>query len=286
MATKRFTQVKYDAFKEIQVEAGVILKNFDPSNPVINRQDIVCVTSGGITITATPSYTDYFEDNYIIIVIIIIIFNVPNNTMEGKQIEDWECTLATTALDTSAESIKLMLGVADIDANDNTRITPRRDISLSDFIDSLWWVGDRADGGFVAVQVLNVLSTDGFALQTTKNGKGTTGITLTGHFSLDAVDTVPMNFYVIEGGSSATSLVLDKASLTVGDGLTATITATTTPAGKTVTWQSLDTSVATVTSGGVVEGIDAGSTLIIASFIDDGITYSATCAVTVTAAEG
>lgn len=275
MATKRFTQVKYDAFKEIQVEAGVILKHFNPANPVISRQDIVCVTSGGITITAKPSYTDFGED----------VDNVPNNSMEMKQIEDWECSLATTALDTSAESIKMMLGVADIDANDNTRISPRRDINLTDFISELWWVGDRADGGFIAVQVLNVLSTDGFALKTTKNGKGTTDVTLTGHFSLDAVDTVPMNFYVIEGDSASTSLVLDKSSLTVAEGLTATITATTTPAGKTVTWQSLNTSVATV-SGGVVTGEAEGSTIIIASFNDDDVTYSASCAVTVTAAEG
>jgi len=277
MATKRFTQVKYNAFKEIQVEAGVILKHFNPSNPVINTQDIVCVTSGGITITAKPEFSDYFED----------VDNVPNNTMEGKQVDNWECTLSTTALDTSAEAIKMMLGVADIDANDTSKITPRRDINLSDFISELWWVGDRADGGFIAVQVLNVLSTDGFALQTTKNGKGTTGITLTGHFSMNAVDTVPMNFYVIEGDSEATSLSLDKSSLTVGEGLTATITATTVPAGKTVTWQSLNTSVATVTSGGVVEGVAAGSTIIIASFNDDDVTYSASCAVTVTGeAEG
>ncbi len=276
MATKRFTQVKYDAFKEIQVEAGVILKNFDPANPVIDRHDIVCVTSGGITITAKPSFTDYFED----------VDNVPNNTKEGKQVEDWECTLSATALDTSAESIKMMLGVADIDQNDSTRITPRRDINLSDFVSSLWWVGDRADGGFIAVQVLNVLSTDGFALSTTKNGKGTTSITLTGHFSLDAVDTVPMNFYVIEGDSTATSIVLDKASLTVGEGLTATITATVTGSSESVTWQSLNTSVATVTSGGVVEGVSEGSTIIIASINEDGVTYSAQCVVIVTAAEG
>lgn len=268
---KRFTQVKYDAFKEIQVEAGVILKRFNPANPVINRQDIVCVTSGGITITAQPSFTDYFED----------VDNVPNNTMEGKQVEDWTCTLATTALDTSAESIKMELGVADIDANDTTRITPRRDIQLTDFIDSLWWVGDRADGGFVAVQVLNVLSTDGFALQTTKNGKGTTGITLTGHFSLESVDTVPMNFYVIEGGSAATSLVLDKLSLTVEAGNTAAITATKTGTSASISWQSLDTDVATVDDG-VVTGVAAGTTVVIASLVEDDVTYMANCVVTVT----
>lgn len=272
---KRFTQVKLDAFKEIQVEAGVILKNFNPANPVIDRADIVCVTSGGINIVAQPSYSDYFED----------VDNVPNNTKEGKQIDEWACSISATALDTSAESIKLELGAADIDANDNTRIVPRRDLKLSDFIPSLWWVGDRADGGFVAVQILNALSTDGFSLQTTKKGKGTTGITLTAHYSLDAVDTVPMVFYVIEGDSEDTSIVLDRASLTVEEELTATITATTVPSGKTVTWTSLDTSVATV-SGGVVTGVAEGTTTIIASFVEDSITYSALCSVTVTGGEG
>lgn len=273
--SKRFTQVKLDAFKEIQTEAGIILKNFNPSNPVIDRADIVCVTTGGITINAKPTYTDYFED----------VDNVPNNTKEGKQVDNWECSLATTALDTSAESIKMELGAADIDANDMTRITPSNELKLSHFIDSLWWVGDRADGGFVAVQVLNVLSTDGFSLKTTKKGKGQTGLTLMGHYSINAVDTVPMNFYVIEGDDEGNSIVLDKASLAVEAGLTATITATTNPAAATVTWQSLDEDVATVEAG-VVTGVAAGSTQIIASFVDDSVTYSAMCSVTVTGGEG
>lgn len=271
---RRFTQVKLGAFKEIQVEAGVIVKAFDPSNPVLDRANIVCVTSGGITITAKPSYTDYFED----------VDNVPNNTMEGKQLDDWECSLSTTILDTSAESVKLELGAADIDLTDTNRITPRREVKLTDFQD-LWWVGDRADGGFIAVQVLNVLSTDGFSLKTTKKGKGTTGLTLTGHYSINAVDTVPMNFYVIEGDSESNSIVLDKASATVVEGNNVTITATTVPAAASVTWQSLNTSVATV-SNGVVHGVAEGETIIIAYFTDsEDKTYNASCAISVTPAE-
>ena len=268
---RRFTQVKLDAFKQIQCEAGVIVKNFNPANPVLNRADIIAVTSGGITINAKPSFTDYFED----------VDNIPNNTKEGKQVDDWECTIATTAIDVSPESLKLQLGVADIDANDQTRITPRRDLKLTDFIPSLWWVGDMADGGFAACQILNALSTDGFSLKTTKKGKGQTGLTLMGHYSIDAVDTVPMNFYVVSGDSEGNSIVLDKASLTVEAGNDATITATTVPADATVTWQSLDTSIATV-SDGEVSGVSAGSTVILAFFSEDDITYSATCVVTVT----
>ena len=129
--------------------------------------------------------------------------------------------------------------------------------------------------------MLNALSTEGFSLQTTKKGKGTIGLTIKGHFSMNAVDTVPMNFYVVEGDDTSTSLTFDKASLTVEVGNMATITATTKPAGKTVTWQSLDTSVATV-SGGVVTGVAAGTTTIIGSFVDNDITYTAICTVTVT----
>lgn len=271
--SKRFTQVKLDAFKEIQVEAGVIMRDFDPSNPVLDRSKIICTTSGGVNIVCKPSFSDYFED----------VDNVPNNTKEGKQVEDWECSLSTNMLDIYPEGVRLGLGVADIDANDQTRVTPRRDIKLSDFEDSIWWVGDRADGGFAAAQILNSLSTEGFSLQTTKKGKGTTPLTLMGHTSMNELDTVPMNFYIVEGSDDESpSLVLDKSSLTVPENNSATITPTTTPAGETVTFQSLDTSVATVTSGGVVTGEGVGTTTIVASFTKDGITYPAYCTVTVT----
>ena len=268
---RRFTQVKPDAFKDIQVEAGVITTDFNPANPILDRTKIICVTSGGINPVCKPTYSDYFED----------LDNVPNDTMEGKQVDSWECSLATTMVDVTPAGVKLGLGAADIDSNDQTRITPRSSLRLSDFTPSIWCVGDRADGGFFAIQMLNALSTEGFSLQTTKKGKGTIGLTIKGHFSMNAVDTVPMNFYVVEGDDTSTSLTFDKASLTVEVGNMATITATTKPAGKTVTWQSLDTSVATV-SGGVVTGVAAGTTTIIGSFVDNDITYTAICTVTVT----
>lgn len=186
---KRFTQVKIDAFKELQLEAGVIVSEFDPANPTLDRSKILFVTTGGINPVCKPSFVDYFED----------VDNVPNNTMEGKQIDQYECSISTTALDISAEGVKIALAAADIDSLDETKITPRNELKLTDFMDSLWWVGDKADGGFAAVQLLNALSTDGFSLKTTKKGKGQTGITLTGHYSIDSIDTVPMVFYVVDG---------------------------------------------------------------------------------------
>lgn len=81
---------------------------------------------------------------------------------------------------------------------------------------------------------------------------------------------------------SAVSVVLDKETDTVEENGTTTITATTTPAGQTVTWTSSDDEVATV-DGGVVTGVAAGSATITATITVDGQSASASCAVTVTA---
>ena len=123
--------------------------------------------------------------------------NVPNNMKEFKHLDGWECKISTTGLGTSPELIKLALGAADIDGTNTSMIVPRRDLAQTDFSD-IWWVGDRADGGCVAIQLKNALSTGGFSLQTTKNGKGQVSIELTGHVSIAAQSVVPMVFYSID----------------------------------------------------------------------------------------
>lgn len=124
--------------------------------------------------------------------------NCPNNMKELKHLEGWECRISTTALGTTPEAIKLSLGAADIDGTNTSKITPRRDLNQSDFSD-IWWVGDKMDGGFVAVKLMNALSTGGFSLKTTKNGKGNLTLELTGHVSINAQQTMPMEFYSVEG---------------------------------------------------------------------------------------
>ena len=182
----RFTKVSQTAFDEIQMEAGLILNNFDPESPdAVTDKDIVCATTGGIQITCKPTYTDYGED----------IDNVPANMLELKEIDGWDCSIGFTALSATPASIKLALGAADVAGN---KITPRMDKKETDASD-IWWVGDRADGGLVACCLKNALSTDGLSLKTTKKGKGQLSCTLTGHISMAAQKVVPMEFYVQEG---------------------------------------------------------------------------------------
>lgn len=184
-----FTAISQDAFDELQMDAGMLLKTFNPAQPAApSDADIITATTGGITVECVPTYSDFGED----------IDNVPNNMKELKHLDGWECRISTTALGTTPEAIKLSLGAADIDGTNTSKITPRRDLNQSDFSD-IWWVGDKMDGGFVAVKLMNALSTGGFSLKTTKNGKGNLTLELTGHVSINAQQTMPMEFYSVEG---------------------------------------------------------------------------------------
>lgn len=186
-----YVKVNADAFKKIQFEAGVVVSDFDPTKPTLAENKIIAVTSGGISITCQPSYVDLFED----------VDNVPNGTKEGMKLDQWDCGIGFTAIGMTEEQIHKALGVADITSVSGAtggtlkKIQPRANLKDSDFT-TIWWIGDTIDGGFCAVKLENALSTEGVQIQTTKKGKGNTGVNIKGHFSINNIDKVPMEFYV------------------------------------------------------------------------------------------
>lgn len=182
----RFTKISQDAFEDLQLDTGVLLSTFDPaSNEAPEDEAIICATTGGITVACVPTFSDMGAD----------VDNCPANTKELMHLDGWDCSLAFNALSTRASAIKMALGVADVAGN---KVTPRGSLKQEDFQD-IWWAGDRADGGWVAVCLKNALSTGGLSLKTTKNGKGQIAVTLKGHYSIKTQDVVPMEFYSSEG---------------------------------------------------------------------------------------
>lgn len=191
---RKFTAIPMNTFQGLQLDAGVLLWNFDPENPDAPAdEDIICATTGGFTVSDIPTYSDLGED----------VDNCPQDMMELKNLDSRECKVSSTALDTSPDFIRLALGAADIDGS---KITPRNNLALTDF-KTLWWAGDRADGGCVAVKIENALSTGGFSLQTGKNAKGQTAFELTGHRSLAHQEKSPMTFYSIDPDETTTYTV-------------------------------------------------------------------------------
>lgn len=272
----RFTVIATDAFDALQVDAGVILTNFDPSNPyrTPTSEDILATTTGGVNPTCTPTYSDYAED----------VDNAPNGLMEFKHLDSWEAKMSFSSIKFNAANTKWALGAADTEllSNGVTKIKPRRNLSQTDFAD-LWWVGDKANGGAYAIKLLNALSTGGLNIQSSKNGKGTNTIEVMGHVSLNSQDVMPMEIYDIpaENPVIVPDITLNRSNLSIEVDETASLMALTTPAGREVTWSTSSASVATVANG-VVTGVSQGTATITASISYDGHTYTDTCNVTVT----
>lgn len=194
----RFTKIPSDAFQKLQINAGILTTDFTPATGTIGEASQIGATTGGINFTATPTYKDYGDD----------IDNCPKNMKELKQVESWEVKMTGTFVNASTAIAKSLCGAADIDNTDTTKITPRNDLKDADF-DDIWLVGDYSDkngdtnGGFIAVHMLNALSTGGFQMKTADKAKGQFAFEYTAHYSMSAQDTVPFEIYIKAGTAEA-----------------------------------------------------------------------------------
>lgn len=190
----KFTKIPSDAFQKIQINAGILTTDFTPASGEIGSDGQIGATTGGVTFTATPTFSDFGED----------IDNCPKNMKEFKRQNLVEAKMSGTFINADTKTAKLLCGAADIDTSDTTKVVPRTDLKDSDFT-NLWLVGDYSDkngaknGGFIAIHMLNVLSTGGFQLKTADKSKGQFAFEFTAHYSLAAQDKVPYEIYIKAG---------------------------------------------------------------------------------------
>lgn len=189
---QKYTKVPADTFEKLQLNAGIMVDTFTPATGEIGN--ILGATSGGINFTTNPEFTDFGED----------IDNVPNNTKELKHLNQFDPTMSGTFLTCTPALAKSLVGAADIDGTDATKVVPRAELLASDF-EEVWWIGDYSDvntgnnAGFLAIHLLNALNTAGFQIQSAKNGKGQLAFEYHGHYSIEDQETVPFEIYVKAG---------------------------------------------------------------------------------------
>ena len=209
----KFTQIAADAFEKLQLNAGVLLTEFDPATAELDRSKIFGATSGGVSFTATPEYTDFGED----------VDNVPVNMKEFKKLSSVTATMSGTFLTVDTDMARRLIGAADIEPDG--KVIPRIDLLDGDFFD-VWWVGDYSDvntgesAGFIAIKLITALSTGGFQIQSGKDAKGTMSFEFTGHYSLSDITVVPFEIYIKKGenedaaDATLSALSLGAATLT------------------------------------------------------------------------
>lgn len=267
MNITEWSTITLEDFNAMQFDSGFLVKNFDPtSTESPAHEDIVDVTSGNISFTLTPTLVDLGQD----------VNNLHGAFKELQYISQWSgAQLSFTSLKFSVENYKRNLGAADITGN---KVTPRMYLQSTDF-ENIAWVGKLIGGGLAAIVMKNTISTGGVSISTSKDGKGTNNVTLTGFMSIEDQETVPAEFYAI----SASNVQLDKHDITVHVGNDFRLNASTNPDDATVTWTSDNTSEATVNNG-TVSGIAEGTVTVTASITVNGNTESDSCIVHVVSA--
>ena len=196
----KFTQIPTDTFKKLQLGAGLLATEFDPATGEVDKANIVGATSGGVSFEATPSFSDFGED----------IDNCPKNTKELKKLDSWDAKMSGTLVTMDTNAAVSVIGTAAIASDDQTKVVPRNYVDAKDFKD-IWWVGDYSDvnndgssagkAGFIAIKLINALSTGGFKIQSGDKAKGTFEFEYTGHYSNENIDTVPFEIYIKAGSA-------------------------------------------------------------------------------------
>lgn len=196
----KFTQIPTDTFKKLQLNAGILTTEFDPATGKLTASNIIGATSGGVSFEATPSFTDFGED----------IDNCPKNTKELKKLDSWEAKMSGSFVTMDTNVATSVIGTAAVASNDSTKVVPRNSVEARDF-KNIWWVGDYSDinedgssagkAGFIAIKLINALSTGGFKIQSGDKAKGTFEFEYTGHYSSENIDTVPFELYIKAGSA-------------------------------------------------------------------------------------
>ncbi len=215
---ERFTQIQVGAFEKIQINAGVILKEFlkfdengaiqKPDKAVFDKNNIIGVTSGGINFASNPEFVDFGED----------MDNVPPNTWQLKRVTSFNPVLSGTMVTLDKSTAAYLMGgslskVTESDTSEMTtfaqisRIRPPSKILGNNLpgnsaFQNLWFVGDYSTsndvlmGNFIAIHLKNALSTGGFQWQSTKDGKGQFAFEFTGHYDLENPENAPFDLYI------------------------------------------------------------------------------------------
>lgn len=198
----KFTQIPTDTFKKLQLNAGILSTDFDPATGKLTASNIIGATSGGVSFEATPSFSDFGED----------IDNCPKNTKELKKLDSWDAKMSGSFVTMDTNVATSVIGTAAVASDDQTKVVPRNYVDAKDF-KNIWWVGDYSDinedgssagkAGFIAIKLINALSTGGFKIKSGDKAKGTFEFEYTGHYSIENIDTVPFEIYIKAGSADA-----------------------------------------------------------------------------------
>lgn len=261
--------IRTEAFKKLQLNAGIFLVDFDYSTyanatamkaaikaALSDETKILGVTRGGGSFTATREIRTPEVDGM-------------RYPFKGADfVDSIDAFLSGTLLEVTPSNMDRLLSTGDSTTSGNkTTITMHTAIDPdTDYIDSLSWVGDLADGSLVIITLKNAINTADFSLTFTDKGEGT--MTFEFHARQDEVtdyDDAPFEIVFLDAPDVSVTVTPKLSEIPVEG--TLQMHAKGIPSGGTTTWASDDGDIATVgASTGLVTGVAAGTVTITATY--------------------
>lgn len=187
------TPLRSETFENLQLNAGIFLKNFtydsitDASalktaiaSAITAGTNILGATRGGGTFVVTREIREPDIDGR----------RYPFKG--GKFVDSADARLSTTLIEVTPQNVKDVLGGTLTTSGKKTTIKLSTAISDSDYLTNVVWVGDLADGRMVAIVLYNALNTADFTLTFADKNEGTLAVEFHAHQEdVDDYDEAP-----------------------------------------------------------------------------------------------
>ena len=167
--------------QQIQLDAGAFFKNFDPKTDTYadakSAGKCLGATQGGGTITIKPTFRQISVDGAF-------------GRVKGlADVGAWECSISATLIETTAENLRLGIGVASIEKSTTPTgyniIKGKSGVEDSDFVDNITWIGKLAGSDKPLMFIIkNGLNEDGLSYQVQDENEGKIGVTFYGYNDL------------------------------------------------------------------------------------------------------
>lgn len=207
--------IRSETFENLQLNAGLFIKNLDYSSiadATALRTAIAAAVTAGTNILGSTRGGGSF----------VVTREVREPEIDGRRypfkggkfVDSADARLSTTLVEITAENLVMALGGATATTSGKkTTIKMHTAIQDSDYISSLTWFGDLADGRMVAITLKNALNTADFNLTFTDKGEGTLPIELHAHQAtvLD-YDEAPFEIVYFEPSGSMDELTISSAA--------------------------------------------------------------------------
>ena len=213
--------IRAEAFDSLQLNAGIFLVDFDYSSAtdadalktliasaITDGTNILGVTRGGGTFNVTRDQRTPDVDG--------MRYPFKNSDF----VDSSDAYLSGTLLEVTPENFQRLLGSCDASTSGKkTTLTMRTAITGTDYIDSLIWVGDLADGRLVLIELDNAFNTADFSLTFTDKGEGTMGFEFHARqANVNDYDNAPFRVVFFEpDGTNASITVTSAAGTSVGN---------------------------------------------------------------------